>query len=334
MKIKYIKEGYFNNPEQAKKVIANKANMSSADKLAKSALTSLISKYREQIITIVGNVFLSSDMFTGTNLTPRNFTPAEAMSRNIYKRSPMYNDYDSITLDKLEINERDLELFEKRVGIRIEGEIIIVPVYPFTNAIFTSSTMLNFSNDNIYWKVTHVERILRRCFNISNLTIKLEFSPFTNEPGYRKDDRGTFSIAGLKIYHGVKKIDKLIEFFKERTLGLDKCLDSSLELILINRWEDKNLKEVGKIGEIFKFNYIALICFSSNRDRVQDVKLESLDGIENLLENPNDSLDGHFAMNEDFWYFCPVDNKIKLARNYPKIERRIYPNDEILNLYI
>ena len=332
MKIKYIKEGYFNNPEQAKKAIAAKANMSSADRLAKSALSSLISKYREQIITFVGNVFLSSDMFTGTNLTPRNFTPAEAMSRNIYRRSPMYNNYDSITLDKLEINERDLELFEKTVGIRIEEETIIVPVYPFTNAVFTSSTMLNFSSDNIYWKIKHVERILRKCFNISNLTIKLEFSSFTDE--HRKDDRGTFPIAGFKIYHGVKKIDNFIEFFKERTLGLDKCLNSSLKLIIINRWEDKNLKEVGKIGEIFKFNYIALVCFSSDRDKVQDVKLESLDGIENLLENPNDSLDGHFVMNEDFWYFCPVENKIKLARNYPKIERRIYPNNEILSLYI
>ena len=320
MKITYINngsisEGFIKTVDKMKGSLDKKLT---ADDIRKDAKNIIIKSNRTLIDKLMLHWFVCVDWWASNytlsatcNLRPGIQEPAD------------YNLFAGNILGKTE--DEQMEYLHKTVDFSIyfdESNTLIIEV-PLTPGLFPTNT-IQFSGNGIFAYLNKVEKSLNEHLKYP---VKIKVRLETCDSWYAYDNKRITCISFNKNV----SIKNFVNFFTERVVN-PEILQAypKIELVISNRVDDSNFSELYKLGDKVKFGHIEINVterFSLKRFGVTAgstyppgvmAKLETLDGIENLLHDNSCTI----TISRLF------KNNPKLAKNIKGKENIIEPKNE------
>ena len=320
MKITYINngsisEGFIKTVDKMKGSLDKKLT---ADDIRKDAKNIIIKSNRTLIDKLMLHWFVCVDWWASNytlsatcNLRPGIQEPAD------------YNLFAGNILGKTE--DEQMEYLHKTVDFSIyfdESNTLIIEV-PLTPGLFPTNT-IQFSGNGIFAYLNKVEKSFNEHLKYP---VKIKVRLETCDSWYAYDNKRITCISFNKNV----SIKNFVNFFTERVVN-PEILQAypKIELVISNRVDDSNFSELYKLGDKVKFGHIEINVterFSLKRFGVTAgstyppgvmAKLETLDGIENLLHDNSCTI----TISRLF------KNNPKLAKNIKGKENIIEPKNE------
>ena len=315
MKITYINkgsisEGFIKTVDKMKDSIDKKYT---ADDIRKDAKNIIINSNRTLIDKLMLHWFVCVDWWASNytlsatcNLRPGIQEPAD------------YNLFAGNILGKTE--DEQMEYLHKTVDFSIyfdESNTLIIEV-PLTPGLFPTNT-IQFSGNGIFAYLNKVEKSFNEHLKYP---VKIKVRLETCDSWYAYDNKRITCISFNKNV----SIKNFVNFFTERVVN-PEILQAypKIELVISNRVDDSNFSELYKLGDKVKFDHIKITVterFSLKRFGVTAgstyppevmAKLETLDGIENLLHDNS----------------CIITIS-RLFKNNPKLAKNIEGKENII----
>lgn len=315
MKITYINkdsisEGFIKTVDKMKGSLDKKY---SADDIRKDAKNIIIESNRTLIDKLMLHWFVRADWWANNSAlsTTCNLRPGtqDAVDYNVFAGN---------ILGKTE--DEQMEYLHKTVDFSIyfdESNTLTIEV-PLTSTSFPTNT-IQFSGNNIFMYLNKVEKSFNEYLKYP-VKIKVRLETCDRWYAYRNK-----SITYISFNQNVS-IKNFVNFFTERVVN-PEILQAypKIELIISNRVDDSNFSELYKLGDKVKFGHIEINVterFSLKRFGVTAgstyppgvmAKLETLDGIENLLHDNS----------------CTITIS-RLFKNNPKLAKNIEGKENII----
>ena len=315
MKITYINkgsisEGFIKTVDKMKGSLGKKY---SADDIRKDAKNIIIESNRTLIDKLMLHWFVRADWWANNSAlsTTCNLRPGtqDAVDYNVFAGN---------ILGKTE--DEQMEYLHKTVDFSIyfdESNTLTIEV-PLTSTSFPTNT-IQFSGNNIFMYLNKVEKSFNEYLKYP-VKIKVRLETCDRWYAYRNK-----SITYISFNQKVS-IKNFVNFFTERVVN-PEILQAypKIELIINNRVDDSNFSELYKLGDKVKFGHIEINVtenFSLKRFGVTAgstyppgvmAKLETLDGIENLLHDNS----------------CTITIS-RLFKNNPKLAKNIEGKENII----
>ena len=315
MKITYINngsisEGFIKTVDKMKGSLDKKLT---ADDIRKDAKNIIIKSNRTLIDKLMLHWFVCVDWWASNytlsatcNLRPGIQEPAD------------YNLFAGNILGKTE--DEQMEYLHKTVDFSIyfdESNTLIIEV-PLTPGLFPTNT-IQFSGNGIFAYLNKVEKSFNEHLKYP---VKIKVRLETCDSWYAYDNKRITCISFNKNV----SIKNFVNFFTERVVN-PEILQAypKIELVISNRVDDSNFSELYKLGDKVKFGHIEINVterFSLKRFGVTAgstyppevmAKLETLDGIENLLHDNS----------------CIITIS-RLFKNNPKLAKNIKGKENII----
>lgn len=315
MKITYINngsisEGFIKTVDKMKGSLDKKLT---ADDIRKDAKNIIIKSNRTLIDKLMLHWFVCVDWWASNytlsatcNLRPGIQEPAD------------YNLFAGNILGKTE--DEQMEYLHKTVDFSIyfdESNTLIIEV-PLTPGLFPTNT-IQFSGNGIFAYLNKVEKSFNEHLKYP---VKIKVRLETCDSWYAYDNKRITCISFNKNV----SIKNFVNFFTERVVNPEILqVHPKLELEIINRVNDTDFSELYKLGDKVKFGHIEINVterFSLKRFGVTAgstyppevmAKLETLDGIENLLHDNS----------------CIITIS-RLFKNNPKLAKNIKGKENII----
>ena len=311
----FISEGYIKTVDKMKDSLGKRY---SADDIRKDAKNIIIKSNRTLIDKLMLHWFVCVDWWASNytlsatcNLRPGIQEPAD------------YNLFAGNILGKTE--DEQMEYLHKTVDFSIyfdESNTLIIEV-PLTPGLFPTNT-IQFSGNGIFAYLNKVEKSFNEHLKYP---VKIKVRLETCDSWYAYDNKRITCISFNKNV----SIKNFVNFFTERVVN-PEILQAypKIKLEIINRVDDSNFTELYKLGDKVKFGHIEIDVterFSLKRFGVTAgstyppgvmAKLETLDGIENLLHDNSCTI----TISRLF------KNNPKLAKNIEGKENIIEPKNE------
>lgn len=320
MKITYINkgsisEGFIKTVDKMKDSLGKKY---SADDIRKDAKNIIIESNRTLIDRLMLRWFVSADWWANNSVlsTTCNLRPGtqDAVDYNVFAGN---------ILGKTE--DEQMEYLHKAVDFSIyfdESNTLTIEV-PLTSTSFPTNT-IQFSGNSIFIYLNKVEKSFNEHLKYP---VKIKVRLETCDRWYAYDNK---RITYISFNQNVS-IKNFVNFFTERVVN-PEILQAypKIKLEIINRVDDSNFTELYKLGDKVKFGHIEIKAserFSLKRFGVTAgstyppgvmAKLETLDGIENLLHDNSCTI----TISRLF------KNNPKLAKNIEGKENIIEPKNE------
>lgn len=311
MKITYINkgsisEGYIKTVDKMKDRLDKEY---SADDIRKDTKNIIIDSNRALIDKLMLRWFVCTDWWASNSAlsTTCNLRPGK---QNVLD----YNIFSGNILRKSEAEQ--MEYLHKTVNFSIyfdESNTLIIEV-PLTVAAFPVNT-IEFIGNDIFKYLNKVEKSFNVYLNYPvKIKVRLDYSN-----NWKK------SIVSTIAFNQNVLIENIVNFFTERVVNPDLLQEyPKLELEIINRVNDTDFSELYKLGDKVKFTHIEIKVterFSLKKFGVTAgstyppgvmAKLETLDGIENLLYDNS----------------CTITVS-RLFKNNPKLSKNIEGKENI-----
>ena len=320
MKITYINkgsisEGFIKTVDKMKDSLGKKYT---ADDIRKDAKNIIINSNRALIDKLMLHWFVCVDWWAS------NYTLSTACNLRPGIQEPVdYNLFAGNILGKTE--DEQMEYLHKTVDFSIyfdESNTLIIEV-PLTPGLFPTNT-IQFSGNGIFAYLNKVEKSFNEHLKYP---VKIKVRLETCDSWYAYDNKRITCISFNKNV----SIKNFVNFFTERVVN-PEILQAypKIELVISNRVDDSNFSELYKLGDKVKFGHIEINVterFSLKRFGVTAgstyppgvmAKLETLDGIENLLHDNSCTI----TISRLF------KNNPKLAKNIEGKENIIEPKNE------
>ena len=317
MKITYINkgsisEGFIKTVDKMKDSLGKKY---SADDIRKDAKNIIIESNRTLIDKLMLHWFVCVDWWAS------NYTLSTACNLRPGIQEPVdYNLFAGNILGKTE--DEQMEYLHKTVDFSIyfdESNTLIIEV-PLTPGLFPTNT-IQFSGNGIFAYLNKVEKSFNEHLKYP---VKIKVRLETCDSWYAYDNKRITCISFNKNV----SIKNFVNFFTERVVN-PEILQAypKIELVISNRVDDSNFSELYKLGDKVKFGHIEINVterFSLKRFGVTAgstyppgvmAKLETLDGIENLLHDNS----------------CTITIS-RLFKNNPKLAKNIEGKENIIEL--
>ena len=317
MKITYINksflsEGYIKTVDKMKGSLGKKYT---ADDIRKDAKNIIINSNRALIDKLMLHWFVCVDWWAS------NYTLSTACNLRPGIQEPVdYNLFAGNILGKTE--DEQMEYLHKTVDFSIyfdESNTLIIEV-PLTPGLFPTNT-IQFSGNGIFAYLNKVEKSFNEHLKYP---VKIKVRLETCDSWYAYDNKRITCISFNKNV----SIKNFVNFFTERVVN-PEILQAypKIELVISNRVDDSNFSELYKLGDKVKFGHIEINVterFSLKRFGVTAgstyppgvmAKLETLDGIENLLHDNS----------------CTITIS-RLFKNNPKLAKNIEGKENIIEL--
>lgn len=315
MKITYINkgsisEGFIKTVDKMKGSLGKKY---SADDIRKDAKNIIIESNRTLIDKLMLHWFVRADWWANNSAlsTTCNLRPGTQDTVD-------YNLFAGNILGKTE--DEQMEYLHKTVDFSIyfdESNTLTIEV-PLTSTSFPTNT-IQFSGNNIFMYLNKVEKSFNEYLKYP---VKIKVRLETCDRWYAYHNK---SITYISFNQKVS-IKNFVNFFTERVVN-PEILQAypKIELIINNRVDDSNFSELYKLGDKVKFGHIEINVtenFSLKRFGVTAgstyppgvmAKLETLDGIENLLHDNS----------------CTITIS-RLFKNNPKLAKNIEGKENII----
>ena len=311
----FISEGYIKTVDKMKDSLDKKYT---ADDIRKDAKNIIIKSNRTLIDKLMLHWFVCVDWWASNytlsatcNLRPGIQEPAD------------YNLFAGNILGKTE--DEQMEYLHKTVDFSIyfdESNTLIIEV-PLTPGLFPTNT-IQFSGNGIFAYLNKVEKSFNEHLKYP---VKIKVRLETCDSWYAYNNK---KITYISFNQNVS-IKNFVNFFTERVVNPEILqVHPKLELEIINRVNDTDFSELYKLGDKVKFDHIKITVterFSLKRFGVIAgstyppgvmAKLETLDGIENLLHDNSCTI----TISRLF------KNNPKLAKNIEGKENIIEPKNE------
>ena len=287
MKITYINkgsisEGFIKTVDKMKDSLGKRY---SADDIRKDAKNIIIKSNRTLIDKLMLHWFVCVDWWAS------NYTLSATCNLRPGIQEPVdYNLFAGNILGKTE--DEQMEYLHKTVDFSIyfdESNTLIIEV-PLTPGLFPTNT-IQFSGNGIFAYLNKVEKSFNEHLKYP---VKIKVRLETCDSWYAYDNKRITCISFNKNV----SIKNFVNFFTERVVN-PEILQAypKIELVISNRVDDSNFSELYKLGDKVKFGHIEINVterFSLKRFGVTAgstyppgvmAKLETLDGIENLLHD-------------------------------------------------
>lgn len=317
MKITYINkgsisEGFIKTVDKMKGSLDKKY---SADDIRKDAKNIIIESNRTLIDKLMLHWFVRADWWAS------NYTLSTTCNLRPGIQEPVdYNLFAGNILGKTE--DEQMEYLHKTVDFSIyfdESNTLIIEV-PLTPGLFPTNT-IQFSGNGIFAYLNKVEKSFNEHLKYP---VKIKVRLETCDSWYAYDNKRITCISFNKNV----SIKNFVNFFTERVVN-PEILQAypKIELVISNRVDDSNFSELYKLGDKVKFGHIEINVterFSLKRFGVTAgstyppgvmAKLETLDGIENLLHDNS----------------CTITIS-RLFKNNPKLAKNIEGKENIIEL--
>ena len=320
MKITYINkgsisEGFIKTVDKMKDSLDKKLT---ADDIRKDAKNIIINSNRTLIDKLMLHWFVCADWWANNSAlsTTCNLRPGtqDAVDYNIFAGN---------ILGKTE--DEQMEYLHKTVDFSIyfdESNTLTIEV-PLTSTSFPTNT-IQFSGNTIFMYLNKVEKSFNEYLKFP---VKIKVRLETCDRWYAYNNKRITCISFNKNV----SIKNFVNFFTERVVN-PEILQAypKIELVISNRVDDSNFSELYKLGDKVKFGHIEINVterFSLKRFGVTAgstyppgvmAKLETLDGIENLLHDNSCTI----TISRLF------KNNPKLAKNIKGKENIIEPKNE------
>ena len=317
MKITYINkgsisEGFIKTVDKMKDSLGKKYT---ADDIRKDAKNIIINSNRALIDKLMLHWFVCVDWWAS------NYTLSTACNLRPGIQEPVdYNLFAGNILGKTE--DEQMEYLHKTVDFSIyfdESNTLIIEV-PLTPGLFPTNT-IQFSGNGIFAYLNKVEKSFNEHLKYP---VKIKVRLETCDSWYAYDNKRITCISFNKNV----SIKNFVNFFTERVVN-PEILQAypKIELVISNRVDDSNFSELYKLGDKVKFGHIEINVterFSLKRFGVTAgstyppgvmAKLETLDGIENLLHDNS----------------CTITIS-RLFKNNPKLAKNIEGTENIIEL--
>ena len=315
MKITYINkgsisEGFIKTVDKMKDSLGKRY---SADDIRKDAKNIIIESNRALIDKLMLHWFVRADWWANNSVlsTTCNLRPGtqDAVDYNVFAGN---------ILGKTE--DEQMEYLHKTVDFSIyfdESNTLTIEV-PLTSTSFPTNT-IQFSGNSIFIYLNKVEKSFNEHLKYP-VKIKVRLESCDRLYAYR-NKRITYISFNQNV-----SIKNFVNFFTERVVN-PEILQAypKIELIISNRVDDSNFSELYKLGDKVKFGHIEINVterFSLKRFGVTAgstyppgvmAKLETLDGIENLLHDNS----------------CTITIS-RLFKNNPKLAKNIEGKENII----
>ena len=315
MKITYINkgsisEGYIKTVDKMKDSLGKKYT---ADDIRKDAKNIIINSNRALIDKLMLHWFVSADWWANNSAlaTTCNLRPGtqDAVDYNVFAGN---------ILGKTE--DEQMEYLHKAVDFSIyfdESNTLIIEV-PLSPTSFPTNT-IQFSGNSIFIYLNKVEKSFNEHLKYP---VKIKVRLETCDSWYAYNNK---KITYISFNQNVS-IKNFVNFFTERVVNPEILqVHPKLELEIINRVNDTDFSELYKLGDKVKFDHIKITVterFSLKRFGVTAgstyppevmAKLETLDGIENLLHDNS----------------CIITIS-RLFKNNPKLAKNIEGKENII----
>ena len=317
MKITYINkgsisEGFIKTVDKMKDSLGKKYT---ADDIRKDAKNIIINSNRALIDKLMLHWFVCVDWWAS------NYTLSTACNLRPGIQEPVdYNLFAGNILGKTE--DEQMEYLHKTVDFSIyfdESNTLTIEV-PLTSTSFPTNT-IQFSGNSIFIYLNKVEKSFNEHLKYP---VKIKVRLETCDSWYAYDNKRITCISFNKNV----SIKNFVNFFTERVVN-PEILQAypKIELVISNRVDDSNFSELYKLGDKVKFGHIEINVterFSLKRFGVTAgstyppgvmAKLETLDGIENLLHDNS----------------CTITIS-RLFKNNPKLAKNIEGKENIIEL--
>ena len=278
----FISEGYIKTVDKMKDSLGKRY---SADDIRKDAKNIIIKSNRTLIDKLMLHWFVCVDWWAS------NYTLSATCNLRPGIQEPVdYNLFAGNILGKTE--DEQMEYLHKTVDFSIyfdESNTLIIEV-PLTPGLFPTNT-IQFSGNGIFAYLNKVEKSFNEHLKYP---VKIKVRLETCDSWYAYDNKRITCISFNKNV----SIKNFVNFFTERVVN-PEILQAypKIELVISNRVDDSNFSELYKLGDKVKFGHIEINVterFSLKRFGVTAgstyppgvmAKLETLDGIENLLHD-------------------------------------------------
>ena len=278
----FISEGYIKTVDKMKDSLGKRY---SADDIRKDAKNIIIKSNRTLIDKLMLHWFVCVDWWAS------NYTLSATCNLRPGIQEPVdYNLFAGNILGKTE--DEQMEYLHKTVDFSIyfdESNTLIIEV-PLTPGLFPTNT-IQFSGNGIFVYLNKVEKSFNEHLKYP---VKIKVRLETCDSWYAYDNKRITCISFNKNV----SIKNFVNFFTERVVN-PEILQAypKIELVISNRVDDSNFSELYKLGDKVKFGHIEINVterFSLKRFGVTAgstyppgvmAKLETLDGIENLLHD-------------------------------------------------
>ena len=315
MKITYINkgsisEGFIKTIDKMKDSLDKKYT---ADDIRKDAKNIIINSNRTLIDKLMLHWFVRADWWANNSVlsTTCNLRPGtqDAVDYNVFAGN---------ILGKTE--DEQMEYLHKTVDFSIyfdESNTLTIEV-PLTSTSFPTNT-IQFSGNSIFIYLNKVEKSFNEYLKYP---VKIKVRLETCDSWYAYNNK---RITYISFNQNVS-IKNFVNFFTERVVN-PEILQAypKIKLEIINRVDDSNFSELYKLGDKVKFGHIEINVterFSLKRFGVTAgstyppgvmAKLETLDGIENLLHDNS----------------CTITIS-RLFKNNPKLAKNIEGKENII----
>ena len=308
----FISEGYIKTVDKMKDSLGKRY---SADDIRKDAKNIIIKSNRTLIDKLMLHWFVCVDWWAS------NYTLSATCNLRPGIQEPVdYNLFAGNILGKTE--DEQMEYLHKTVDFSIyfdESNTLIIEV-PLTPGLFPTNT-IQFSGNGIFAYLNKVEKSFNEHLKYP---VKIKVRLETCDSWYAYDNKRITCISFNKNV----SIKNFVNFFTERVVN-PEILQAypKIELVISNRVDDSNFSELYKLGDKVKFGHIEINVterFSLKRFGVTAgstyppgvmAKLETLDGIENLLHDNS----------------CTITIS-RLFKNNPKLAKNIEGKENIIEL--
>ena len=315
MKITYINkgsisEGFIKTVDKMKDSLDKKYT---ADDIRKDAKNIIIESNRTLIDKLMLHWFVRADWWANNSAlsTTCNLRPGtqDAVDYNVFAGN---------ILGKTE--DEQMEYLHKAVDFSIyfdESNTLIIEV-PLTSTSFPTNT-IQFSGNSIFIYLNKIEKSFNEHLKYP---VKIKVRLETCDTWYAYNNK---RITYISFNQNVS-IKNFVNFFTERVVNPEILqVHPKLELEIINRVNDTDFSELYKLGDKVKFDHIKITVterFSLKRFGVTAgstyhpevmAKLETLDGIENLLHDNS----------------CTITIS-RLFKNNPKLAKNIEGKENII----
>ena len=306
----FISEGYIKTVDKMKDSLGKRY---SADDIRKDAKNIIIKSNRTLIDKLMLHWFVCVDWWAS------NYTLSATCNLRPGIQEPVdYNLFAGNILGKTE--DEQMEYLHKTVDFSIyfdESNTLIIEV-PLTPGLFPTNT-IQFSGNGIFAYLNKVEKSFNEHLKYP---VKIKVRLETCDSWYAYNNK---KITYISFNQNVS-IKNFVNFFTERVVNPEILqVHPKLELEIINRVNDTDFSELYKLGDKVKFGHIEINVterFSLKRFGVTAgstyppgvmAKLETLDGIENLLHDNS----------------CTITIS-RLFKNNPKLAKNIEGKENII----
>ena len=309
----FISEGYIKTVDKMKDSLGKRY---SADDIRKDAKNIIIKSNRTLIDKLMLHWFVCVDWWAS------NYTLSATCNLRPGIQEPVdYNLFAGNILGKTE--DEQMEYLHKTVDFSIyfdESNTLIIEV-PLTPGLFPTNT-IQFSGNGIFAYLNKVEKSFNEHLKYP---VKIKVRLETCDSWYAYNNK---RITYISFNQNVS-IKNFVNFFTERVVNPEILqVHPKLELEIINRVNDTDFSELYKLGDKVKFDHIKItvterferfslkgfgVTAGSTYPPEVMAKLETLDGIENLLHDNS----------------CIITIS-RLFKNNPKLAKNIEGKENII----